>query len=195
MQRRAGGAGACRTGAAPAGAGAPAAAAPQPQTPPPAPAELHLSARRPPRSVPQPARHAAPSAAVRTRKRGDGVAGMTVAEISVRGDHAEPRHARSRWCRGPTTRPTSFTRATSSLDGTVKAVTPQGLVIVQEVNDPLSLVKAAGSAQAACDRWRTPRSDCDEGPCPVSDAWLPPARWSSDGPAPRPTAAAAPSAS
>jgi hypothetical protein len=27
------------------------------------------------------------------------------------------------------------------LDGTVKNITPQGLVIVQEVNDPLSLVK------------------------------------------------------
>jgi len=27
------------------------------------------------------------------------------------------------------------------LDGTVKAVTPQGLVIMQEVSDPLSLVK------------------------------------------------------
>jgi predicted ATPase len=27
------------------------------------------------------------------------------------------------------------------LDGTVKAVTAQGLVILQEVNDPLSLVK------------------------------------------------------
>ena len=38
-------------------------------------------------------------------------------------------------------RPTSCTRATSSLDGTIKAVTPQGLVIVQDVNDPLSLVK------------------------------------------------------
>ena len=27
------------------------------------------------------------------------------------------------------------------LDGTIKSVTPQGLIIVQEVNDPLSLVK------------------------------------------------------
>ena len=27
------------------------------------------------------------------------------------------------------------------LDGTIKTITPQGLVIVQEVNDPLSLVK------------------------------------------------------
>lgn len=27
------------------------------------------------------------------------------------------------------------------LDGTIKAITPQGLVVVQEVNDPLSLVK------------------------------------------------------
>ena len=30
---------------------------------------------------------------------------------------------------------------TSSLDGTIKAVVPEGLVIVQPVNDPLSLVK------------------------------------------------------
>ena len=27
------------------------------------------------------------------------------------------------------------------LDGTIRSITPQGLVIVQEVNDPLSLVK------------------------------------------------------
>ena len=27
------------------------------------------------------------------------------------------------------------------VDGTIRSVTPQGLVIVQEVNDPLSLVK------------------------------------------------------
>jgi hypothetical protein len=27
------------------------------------------------------------------------------------------------------------------LDGTIKTVTPQGLVVVQEVNDPLSLIK------------------------------------------------------
>jgi hypothetical protein len=27
------------------------------------------------------------------------------------------------------------------LDGTIKSVTPQGLIIVQEVNDPLSLSK------------------------------------------------------
>ena len=35
------------------------------------------------------------------------------------------------------------------LDGTIKSVTPQGLVVVQEVNDPLSLVKTAGSSQIA----------------------------------------------
>ena len=27
------------------------------------------------------------------------------------------------------------------LDGTIKSVTPQGLIVTQEVNDPLSLVK------------------------------------------------------
>ena len=27
------------------------------------------------------------------------------------------------------------------LDGTIKSVTPQGLIVIQEVNDPLSLVK------------------------------------------------------
>ena len=33
------------------------------------------------------------------------------------------------------------------LDGTIKNVTPQGLVVVQEVNDPLSLDQAARSSQ------------------------------------------------
>jgi hypothetical protein len=27
------------------------------------------------------------------------------------------------------------------LDGTIKSITPQGLIVIQEVNDPLSLVK------------------------------------------------------
>ena len=50
-------------------------------------------------------------------RRGDGAAGLTVAEISVRGIMQSRGSARSRWCRDPTTRPTSCTRATSLLDG------------------------------------------------------------------------------
>ena len=47
----------------------------------------------------------------------------------------------SPWCRGPTTRRIVARQNDKLLDGMIKAITAQGLVILQEVNDPLSLVK------------------------------------------------------
>lgn len=70
----------------------------------------------------------------------DGVAGLAVDEISVRGVVAG-RGGYLAMVQGPDHK-TYVVRANDKLlDGTVKTVTPQGLVILQEVNDPLSLVK------------------------------------------------------
>jgi hypothetical protein len=69
-----------------------------------------------------------------------GLAGLTVAEISVRGVVAGGTGYVA-MVMGPDNK-TYIARANDKLlDGTVKAVTAQGLVILQEVNDPLSLVK------------------------------------------------------
>ena len=118
---------------------APAAAA-QPQTPPPAPPDPYSynpDGRRDPflsllgagadRGGPQP-------------KRGDGVAGMTVAEISVRGI-LQSRGMLIAMVQGPDNKTYMLRQGDRLADGAVQAVTAEGLVIMQEVNDPLSLVK------------------------------------------------------
>ena len=70
----------------------------------------------------------------------DGVSGLMVDEVSVRGVVAG-RNGYVAMVMGPDKK-TYIVRANDKLlDGTVKAVTAQGLVILQEVNDPLSLVK------------------------------------------------------
>jgi type IV pilus assembly protein PilP len=70
----------------------------------------------------------------------EGIAGLSVDELSVRGVVAAPNGYLA-MVQGPDNK-TYIVRANDRLlDGTVKAVTPQGLVIMQEVSDPLSLVK------------------------------------------------------
>ena len=73
-------------------------------------------------------------------RRGEGAAGWTVAEISVRGI-VESRGALVAMVRGPDSKTFLVHPGDKFLDGTIKAITPQGLIIVQDVNDPLSLVK------------------------------------------------------
>jgi type IV pilus assembly protein PilP len=73
-------------------------------------------------------------------KRGDGVAGMTVAEISVRGV-LQSRGTLIAMVQGPDNRTYMLRQGDRLADGAVQAVTTDGLVILQEVNDPLSLVK------------------------------------------------------
>lgn len=73
-------------------------------------------------------------------RKGEGPAGMTVAEISVRGV-LESRGVLIAMVQGPDNKTYIVHRGDKLLDGTIKSVTPQGLIIVQEVNDPLSLVK------------------------------------------------------
>jgi hypothetical protein len=73
-------------------------------------------------------------------KRGEGSTGLLVAEISVRGV-VQGRGSLVAMVQGPDNRTYLMHTGDKLVDGTIKAVTPQGLIIMQEVNDPLSLVK------------------------------------------------------
>jgi Tfp pilus assembly protein PilP len=75
-----------------------------------------------------------------TSRKGEGPTGMTVGEISVRGV-MQSRGALVAMIQGPDNKTYIVHQGDKLLDGSVKSVTPQGLVIVQEVNDPLSLIK------------------------------------------------------
>jgi Tfp pilus assembly protein PilP len=75
-----------------------------------------------------------------TGKRGEGAAGMTAAEISVRGI-LQSRGALVAMITGPDGKTYVVHQGDKLADGTIKSVMPQGLIIVQDVNDPLSLVK------------------------------------------------------
>ena len=70
----------------------------------------------------------------------DGPAGMTLAEISVRGI-MQSRGTLVAMIQGPDNKTYIVHQGDKLLDGTIKTITPQGLIVVQEVNDPLSLVK------------------------------------------------------
>jgi Tfp pilus assembly protein PilP len=73
-------------------------------------------------------------------QRPEGIAGLTTAEVSVRGV-VSSRGALVAMVQGPDNRTHIVRQGDKLLDGTVKAVTPDGLIIVQDVTDPLSLVK------------------------------------------------------
>ena len=73
-------------------------------------------------------------------RRGEGTAGMAVAEISVRGI-VQSKGELVAMVHGPDNHTYLVHQGDKLADGTVKTITPQGLVIVQEVNDPLSLIK------------------------------------------------------
>lgn len=73
-------------------------------------------------------------------KRGAGLGSLTTAEIVVRGV-LQSLSSYVAIVQGPDMK-TYIVRINDRLaDGIVKNITPQGLVIIQEVNDPLSLVK------------------------------------------------------
>ncbi len=65
---------------------------------------------------------------------------MSLAEISVRGI-LQSRGTLVAMVQGPDNRTYIVHQGDKLSDGTIKTITPQGLVVVQEVNDPLSLVK------------------------------------------------------
>ena len=73
-------------------------------------------------------------------KRGEGAAGMMVSEISVRGI-LESQGTLVAMVQGPDNKTYIVHQGDKFLDGRIKTITPQGLIIIQEVNDPLSLVK------------------------------------------------------
>jgi Tfp pilus assembly protein PilP len=75
-----------------------------------------------------------------TSRRGEGPSGMTLAEISVRGV-MQSRGSLVAMIQGADNKTYIVHQGDKLLDGTIKSVTPQGLIVIQEVNDPLSLVK------------------------------------------------------
>jgi Tfp pilus assembly protein PilP len=74
------------------------------------------------------------------RRGGDGVSGMTLGEISVRGI-LQSKGTLVAMIQGPDNKTYIVRQGDKLLDGVIKTVTPQGLIVIQEVNDPLSLVK------------------------------------------------------
>lgn len=73
-------------------------------------------------------------------KKGEGLAGLAVGELSVRGV-LKSRDGYVALVQAPDNKTYVARVGDRLLDGTIKAITDQGLVIAQEVNDPLSLVK------------------------------------------------------
>jgi Tfp pilus assembly protein PilP len=73
-------------------------------------------------------------------KRGDGPAGILVSEIAVRGV-LESGGTMVAMVQGPDGKNHIIHAGDKFMDGTVKSITRQGLIIVQDVNDPLSLEK------------------------------------------------------
>lgn len=75
-----------------------------------------------------------------TSRRGEGPSGLTSSEISVSGI-VQSRAGLVAMIKGPDNKTYVVHQGDKLADGTIKSITPQGLVIVQEVNDPLSFVK------------------------------------------------------
>lgn len=73
-------------------------------------------------------------------RRGDGSEGLSVSELSIRGV-LEGRSGVIAMVEGPDKKTIVVHPGDKLADGRIKTITPQGLVIVQDVNDPLSLVK------------------------------------------------------
>jgi Tfp pilus assembly protein PilP len=70
----------------------------------------------------------------------EGMAGLAVNDLAVRGV-LKSKGTFIAMVQGPDKRAYVVHEGDKFLDGSIKAVTPEGLVIVQQVNDPLSLVK------------------------------------------------------
>ena len=65
---------------------------------------------------------------------------MTVGELSVRGILLS-KGALVAMIQGPDNKTYIVHQGDKLYDGTIKTITPQGLIVIQEVNDPLSLVR------------------------------------------------------
>jgi Tfp pilus assembly protein PilP len=75
-----------------------------------------------------------------TRIRPEGVGGILVDEVVVRGI-VQSRGGYVAMIGSPSGRTYSIRPGDRLLDGSVRAITPQAVVLMQEVNDPLSLAK------------------------------------------------------
>jgi Tfp pilus assembly protein PilP len=75
-----------------------------------------------------------------TSRKGEGPSGIAVAEISVRGV-LQSRNGLIAMVQGPDNKTYIVHQGDKLLDGSIKTITTQGLVIEQDVNDPLSVVK------------------------------------------------------
>ena len=75
-----------------------------------------------------------------TPKRGDGPGGFALAEISVRGV-MQSHDALVAMVQGPDNKTYLIHQGDKLADGVVKSVTAQGLVVIQDVSDPLSTQK------------------------------------------------------
>ena len=75
-----------------------------------------------------------------TGKKLTGLAGLTTGEVMLRGI-MQSRKSYIALLSGPDGKTFSARANDRLLDGVIRSVTPQGIVIMQEVNDPLSLVK------------------------------------------------------
>jgi hypothetical protein len=75
-----------------------------------------------------------------TGKKLTGLPGLATAEVMVRGI-MQSRNSYVALLSGPDGKTFSARVNDRLLDGIIRSVTPQGIVVMQEVNDPLSLVK------------------------------------------------------
>jgi Tfp pilus assembly protein PilP len=75
-----------------------------------------------------------------TGKKLTGLAGLATGEVMLRGV-IESRNSYVALVSGPDGKTYSARANDRLLDGIIRSVTPQGIVIMQDVNDPLSLVK------------------------------------------------------
>lgn len=73
-------------------------------------------------------------------RRGDGLAELLIGDVSVRGI-LQTQQALVAMVQAPNKKTYLVHNGDHFLDGVVKSVTPQGLVILQDIDDPLSLVK------------------------------------------------------
>jgi Tfp pilus assembly protein PilP len=73
-------------------------------------------------------------------RRGEGLAGVAVNELAVRG-LVLINGARVALVQGPDGRNYNVHQGDKLMDGVVKSIVPEGLVIMQDVNDPLSTAK------------------------------------------------------
>jgi len=81
-----------------------------------------------------------PATQSRTGVKIDSASAIAVNELSVRGV-LESRGKLVAMVKGPDNKTYIVHQGDRLLDGAIKSITPQGLVIEQEVNDPLSVVK------------------------------------------------------